>query len=68
MRSDRFEKIRNKQSGGVLLNRPQRAMDDPDLSGVSLDQLKLWSPEALKQFLSIRKMSVKGTFQELVAR
>ncbi|KAK7089418.1 uncharacterized protein [Littorina saxatilis] len=39
-----------------------------DLSDISLQKLRLWSVDALKYFLSVRKLSVDGDFDELVAR
>ncbi|KAK7090434.1 uncharacterized protein [Littorina saxatilis] len=39
-----------------------------DLSDFSLQKLRLWSLDALKYFLSVRKLSVEGDFEQLVAR
>ncbi|XP_045161885.2 uncharacterized protein LOC123526703 [Mercenaria mercenaria] len=39
-----------------------------DLSDMTLDKFRLWSVHALKVFLSHRKRSVNGTFDELSAR
>ena len=39
-----------------------------DLSELSVDKLCLWSPESLKTFLSLRKKSVQGSFDDFVAR
>ena len=38
-----------------------------NLDKITLEQLRLWTPEALKRFLSVRKKSVQGSFDELVA-
>ena len=39
-----------------------------DLGEVCLEKLKLWSTEALKYFFGIQRLSIDGTFDELVAR
>ena len=39
-----------------------------NLDKITLEQLQLWTPEALKLFLGVRKKSVQGSFDELVAR
>ena len=38
------------------------------LGELSLENFKLWSTNALKSFLRLRKKSNEGTFEELVAR
>ena len=35
---------------------------------ISLESFKLWSTNALKSFLRVRKKNNEGTFEELVAR
>ncbi|KAK7114514.1 hypothetical protein V1264_000568 [Littorina saxatilis] len=39
-----------------------------DLSKISIQKVQLWSTEALKAFLCVRKKSVEGAHEELVAR
>ena len=39
-----------------------------NLDKITLEQLRHWTPEALKRFLNVRKKSVQGSFDELVAR
>jgi hypothetical protein len=39
-----------------------------DLDGMSLEKIKLWSIDAFQHFLSVRKRSIDGSFDELVAR
>ena len=39
-----------------------------ELGEITLEKFRLWTPEALKYYLSIRKRSVTGSFDELVAR
>ena len=38
------------------------------LEQISLESFKLWSTNALKSFLRVRKKNNEGTFEELVAR
>ena len=38
------------------------------LEQISLESFKLWSTNALKSFLCVRKKNNKRTFEELVAR
>ena len=42
-------------------------MDNKDII-LTLEDFKLWSTVALKSFLSLRKKSVTGSFDVLVAR
>lgn len=39
-----------------------------DLDNMTLETFKLWSMAALKVFLSVRKKSIEGSFDELSAR
>ena len=39
-----------------------------DLDKMSLDEFQTWSMPSLKAFLSLRKRSVDGSFDELAAR
>ena len=38
------------------------------LEQISLESFKLWSTNALKSFLRVRKNNDEGTFEEFVAR
>ena len=40
----------------------------PDLNDMYMEEFSLWSEPALKTFLSVRKKSIEGNFDELVAR
>ena len=39
-----------------------------NLDEMSISEFRLWSAPALKAFLSIRKRSIEGSFDDLVAR
>ena len=49
-------------------HRARTMAESMELGEITLEKFRLWTPEALKYYLSIRKRSVTGSFDELVAR
>ena len=45
-----------------------KSINMADLDEMSLEKFRLYSVNALRVFLSIRKKSISGNFDELVAR
>ena len=43
-------------------------MEREERGDMTVEKFKLWSSKALKSFLTVRKKSTKGSFDELVAK
>ena len=61
MRIGRFKAFR-------VNHRARTMAESMELGEITLEKFRLWTPEALKYYLSIRKRSGTGSFDDLVAR